>query len=185
MANRRFNQQVAQPRMGKMGGGMMNKRSMMKDGSKFRKPILRFTPKQSIELMKEKDRRDRLKKLIQQKKREAAGDKKSSTGKGGGADTGTIGELKSKLGVAMDKLKKLGAMGKQPKKDSIDKFIDRLKDRKKTDKEMIPLKKGGKALKPVDKEKNPGLAKLPTKVRNKMGYMKKGGRVKKFGGGKK
>ena len=32
---------------------------------------------------------------------------------------------------------------------------------------------------------NPGLAKLPTHVRNKMGYMKKGGRVRKFGGGKK
>jgi hypothetical protein len=29
----------------------------------------------------------------------------------------------------------------------------------------------------VDKEKNPGLAKLPTEVRNKMGYMKKGGNV--------
>ena len=35
-----------------------------------------------------------------------------------------------------------------------------------------------KRLKPVDKKKNPGLAKLPTKVRNKMGYMKKGCRVK-------
>jgi hypothetical protein len=32
---------------------------------------------------------------------------------------------------------------------------------------------GGMAM--VDKEKNPGLAKLPTEVRNKMGYMKKGG----------
>jgi hypothetical protein len=30
-------------------------------------------------------------------------------------------------------------------------------------------------LKPVDKKKNPGLAKLPTGVRNKMGYMKDGG----------
>lgn len=30
-------------------------------------------------------------------------------------------------------------------------------------------------MKPVDAKKNPGLAKLPTKVRNKMGYMKKGG----------
>ena len=39
------------------------------------------------------------------------------------------------------------------------------------------MKKGG--LKPVDKEKNPGLAKLPTRVRNKMGYMKKGGATKK------
>ena len=29
-------------------------------------------------------------------------------------------------------------------------------------------------LKQVDKEKNPGLAKLPEKVRNKMGYAKKG-----------
>jgi hypothetical protein len=46
-------------------------------------------------------------------------------------------------------------------------------------------KKDGGSLKPVDKKKNPGLAKLPTQVRNKMGYMKKGGRVKKFGGGKK
>jgi len=40
------------------------------------------------------------------------------------------------------------------------------------------VKKMKKKLKPVDKKKNPGLAKLPTKVRNKMGYMKKGGRVK-------
>ena len=46
-------------------------------------------------------------------------------------------------------------------------------------------KKDGGSLKPVDKKKNPGLAKLPTHVRNKMGYMKKGGRVRKFGGGKK
>ena len=37
--------------------------------------------------------------------------------------------------------------------------------------------KMGGSLKPVDKSKNPGLAKLPTKVRNKMGYMKKGGKV--------
>ena len=34
-------------------------------------------------------------------------------------------------------------------------------------------------MKKVDKKKNPGLAKLPTAVRNKMGYMKKGGRVTK------
>ena len=33
-------------------------------------------------------------------------------------------------------------------------------------------------MKPVDKKKNPGLAKLPTAVRNKMGYMKEGGTVK-------
>jgi len=34
-------------------------------------------------------------------------------------------------------------------------------------------------MKPVDKKKNPGLAKLPTAVRNKMGFMKKGGKVTK------
>jgi predicted RNA-binding protein with PIN domain len=39
-------------------------------------------------------------------------------------------------------------------------------------------KKMKKKLKKVDKKKNPGLSKLPTKVRNKMGYMKKGGKVK-------
>ena len=40
-------------------------------------------------------------------------------------------------------------------------------------KPMQKMKAGG--LKKVDKSKNPGLAKLPTSVRNKMGYMKKGG----------
>jgi hypothetical protein len=38
------------------------------------------------------------------------------------------------------------------------------------------MKMGG-SLKPVDKGKNPGLAKLPTPVRNKMGYKKYGGAV--------
>ena len=43
---------------------------------------------------------------------------------------------------------------------------------------MPAMKKGGK-LKAVDKSKNPGISKLPTEVRNKMGYMKKGGMAKK------
>jgi glucan-binding YG repeat protein len=59
------------------------------------------------------------------------------------------------------------------------------KDRLNQLRKELGMKKGGSALKPVDKEKNPGLAKLPTQVRNKMGYMKKGGQVRKFGGGKK
>ncbi len=46
-----------------------------------------------------------------------------------------------------------------------------------------PKMKMGGSLKPVDSSKNPGLAKLPTEVRNKMGYQKKGGSVKmKMGG---
>jgi len=42
-----------------------------------------------------------------------------------------------------------------------------------------PKFKSGGSLKPVNKSANPGLAKLPTAVRNNMGYMKKGGVKKK------
>ena len=38
------------------------------------------------------------------------------------------------------------------------------------------MRMGGK-LKPVNKEDNPGLAKLPTDVRNKMGFMAMGGKM--------
>lgn len=40
-----------------------------------------------------------------------------------------------------------------------------------------PMMKQGGKLKPVNKAKNPGLAKLPTPVRNKMGFKKYGGDV--------
>ena len=46
----------------------------------------------------------------------------------------------------------------------------------------IKMKSGGKVLKPVPADKK-GLSKLPTKVRNKMGFMKKGGRVGLKSGG--
>jgi len=36
-------------------------------------------------------------------------------------------------------------------------------------------------MKKVDANENPGLSKLPTEVRNKMGYMKKGGMAMKKG----
>jgi hypothetical protein len=49
-------------------------------------------------------------------------------------------------------------------------------------KRMAKKAEGG-SLKSVDSEQNPGLAKLPTEVRNKMGYMKKGGMYKKAEGG--
>ena len=54
---------------------------------------------------------------------------------------------------------------------------DFIKDSFKPPKPATTKKDGGmmkKNLKPVDKEKNPGLAKLPTEVRNKMGFMKEG-----------
>ena len=43
-------------------------------------------------------------------------------------------------------------------------------------KKRFGMKMGG-ALKPVDPKTQKGLSKLPTEVRNKMGYMKKGGKV--------
>ena len=51
-------------------------------------------------------------------------------------------------------------------------------DVEKIKKAFGPKKKKNKNLKKVDAKKNPGLAKLPTRVRNKMGFMKKGGKVK-------
>ena len=41
----------------------------------------------------------------------------------------------------------------------------------------------GGSLKEVDSSENPGLSKLPTEVRNKMGYMKKGGMAKGYAKG--
>ena len=46
--------------------------------------------------------------------------------------------------------------------------------------EMKKYEEGGKAMKPVDAKKNPGLSKLPKEVRNKMGYMKEGGKAKTY-----
>ena len=46
-------------------------------------------------------------------------------------------------------------------------------------KKNLIKRKGGGSLKPVDAQKNPGLSKLPTPVRNKMGYAQEGGKVGK------
>lgn len=52
-----------------------------------------------------------------------------------------------------------------------------------TMKKMMKTAETGKSLKAVDKSKNPGLSKLPTEVRNKMGYQKDGGKTKMKAGG--
>ena len=73
--------------------------------------------------------------------------------------------------------------------EELEKAIRKLKIEQIDTKPEVKTKKakdGGmmnKRLKSVDKNKNPGLSKLPTGVRNKMGYMKKGGVVKKGDGG--
>ena len=74
--------------------------------------------------------------------------------------------------VKKPKVKKIAiGIGKAKDYPGIKKIMEMNKKGKKR------FKDGGSAMKPVDKSKNPGLAKLPTQVRNKMGYMKKGGRV--------
>jgi hypothetical protein len=87
---------------------------------------------------------------------------------------------KAKGGKVDDKKKTKKPLGGKLKKPRPGSYDYQLQETMKPPYKRKEMKKGGKALKPVDKEKNPGLAKLPTKVRNKMGYMKKGGRVKKF-----
>jgi len=59
------------------------------------------------------------------------------------------------------------------------KFAKKVGVSKSVGEEFMKSDKGRKfragGLKEVDSDSNPGLAKLPTEVRNKMGYMKKGG----------
>lgn len=63
---------------------------------------------------------------------------------------------------------------KKDKDEALKTLSDRMKrERKETLKQKMGFKEGG-MLKTPD---NPGLKKLPTEVRNKMGYMKKGGKV--------
>ena len=50
-----------------------------------------------------------------------------------------------------------------------------MKKRMKKGGDVDKMKKKKKGKKKVDAKKNPGLAKLPKSVRNKMGYMKRGG----------
>ena len=93
-------------------------------------------------------------------------------------------EFKSGGRVNTRRMNRLEELGRVDSEKAFTKKGKRnLKDEKKRIVRELNKKKDGGSLKPVDKEKNPGLAKLPTKVRNKMGYMKKGGRVKMKSGG--
>ena len=100
-------------------------------------------------------------------------------------DTAAEIRFKKKRKEQRDKPKiPLGGTMKKPKPGSADYQI--LQTGKPRPSQILPKKaKGGKVLKPVDKSKNPGLAKLSTQVRNKMGYMRSGGKVRQFGGEKK
>ena len=138
MANRLYNKQVSPKgykkggRVAKMGGGMMMKRSMMKEGG----PTFNYDEKHP--------KVQSLKKFINKNRKEK------------------------------------NLFRKEPMTDKeAKKLADRLETRtsKRVSKTEGSFKKGGEVLKSVDKNKNPGLAKLPTDVRNKMGFMKDGGKV--------
>ena len=165
MANNRFNMQVtpkgykAGGRIKKMGGGMMQ-RPMYKKGSKVKgKDFMSST---------------------------IADDARSVAGKSGGADSGKAGEVRSKLGKQDVQLKKkIKNVGKKIKNIvTLKKFHDLAERRarkfgpnaKGTDEPIRTKKAMGGSLKSVPAG-NKGLKKLPTEVRNKMGFMKKGGVV--------
>ena len=60
--------------------------------------------------------------------------------KGGGADTGRVGEIKSKLAVATDKFKKMEPGGRMSERD-LERILKMMESKKK---KMIPLAKGGR-----------------------------------------
>ena len=95
------------------------------------------------------------------------------------------GDIKDIQKIKLTKTKKAAAPSKAAIKPAMSNIAEPAPDMG----AMPPMmKKGGYAkkcaeggsLKSVDAEENPGLAKLPTNVRNKMGYAKKGGEVKKM-----
>ena len=99
------------------------------------------------------------------------------------------GDIKDIQKIKLSKPKKAAAPSKAAIKPAMSNIAEPAPDMG----AMPPImKKGGYAkkcaeggsLKSVDAEENPGLAKLPTNVRNKMGYAKKGGNVKKYNAGK-
>ena len=111
---------------------------------------------------------DTIKKL---KELEKKGQKGTRQGKMGG-------------GMMMERpMMKEGGPSKKPKVKKIAIGTGKAKDYPGIKKIMEMNKKGrkrfkaGGALKPVDPKTQKGLSKLPTEVRNKMGYMKKGGKV--------
>ena len=165
MANNRFNKQVTPKgykmggRVSKMGGGMM-KRPMYKDGSPKTKQEKNFKiTKNNIGKIKEAIKKGR-----------------------GEAFKGNVKPFKEGGSAKKSKKKPIRYVSEKAVLEAAtEKNRNPMKDQRLDDSfkgKAVRFKKAmGGSLKPVDKEKNPGLSKLPTKVRNKMGFMKKGGKV--------
>ena len=202
MANPRYNTQVTNQRggsarVGKMGGGMMMQRPMYKRGGgvdvkkakEFRKnkktPIKTFLKNTMEGKYMDKNRGTaentknmRVKKMAGGRIAGAArraqehGYYTPDMGMKGGRmyrDGGKVGKKKPRVKVI--------GIGKAKDYPGIKKIIEMNKKGKKRFKDGgSAMKKQG--LKPVDASQK-GLKKLPTSVRNKMGYMKDGGKVRK------
>jgi len=154
-------------RVKKMGGGMMMQRPMMQEGGKTKKRGKDFMSASST-------------------------DARKIAGRGGGADSGKAGEARSKAGVQEVRIKKGIKNVCKKIKDIVTlkkfhdfaekQYIKSLKEGKTNRGTAEPIGKrrvrrmGGGSLKAVQPNQK-GLKKLPTEVRNKMGYMKKGGKV--------
>jgi len=160
MANPRYNSQVTQPRgnqtrVGKMGGGMMMQRPMYKAGGRIAGAARKaqqhgyYTPDMGMKGGK-----------MYAKGGKVSGKKRIIAG----------GRGKAKDYPGIKKIIELNKKGKKRFRDGGSATEAAVKARKKQER--------GEALKQV-KPSQKGLKKLPTEVRNKMGYMKKGGRVHK------
>ena len=130
----------------KMGGGMMKKRQGGLTANRFTQRLLKENPS----MTRSRSIIEKIKKLK----------KAGKLSKGGGADTGKMGEARSKLGVALQKIKRSGVMGKKPKTPI------EVPGRSKF---MTPLKKMGG-----------GMMQRPM---GQMGMAKKGQMIKARGGG--
>jgi hypothetical protein len=97
--------------------------------------------------------------------------------------TKRLGKMGGGMMMMERPMMKEGGPSKKPKVKKIAIGTGKAKDYPGIKKIMEMNKKGrkrfkaGGALKPVDPKTQKGLSKLPTKVRNKMGYMKKGVKV--------
>lgn len=144
----------------KMGGGMMMKKKMpMKKGGAVKKMGGGAMKKKAMGYEKggavtKEQKMAAIKAMMK--------DIDKGMGKGGsGAGQSDIGKMLKEIGFPIGKM--MGGM---------------MKKKMPMKKGGVVKKKAGGTMKPVP-EGNKGLAKLPTKVRNKMGYAKKGGSMKK------
>ena len=165
MANNRFNKQVTPKgykmggRVSKMGGGMM-KRPMYKDGSPKTKQEKNFKiTKNNIGKIKEAIKKGR-----------------------GEAFKGNVKPFKEGGSAKKSKKKPIRYVSEKAVLEAAtEKNRNPMKDQRLDDSfkgKAVRFKKAmGGSLKSVPAG-NKGLKKLPTEVRNKMGFMKKGGKVK-------